>query len=66
VALSNKVPDVLEESPSGVHISELGRRTGVDEEKLGRVLRLLAAKHIFQEGKSPFLLFFILIFRFFE
>lgn len=52
VALSNKVPDILQESPSGVSISELGRRTGVDEGKLGRILRLLAAKHVFQEGKS--------------
>ncbi|EKM76020.1 hypothetical protein AGABI1DRAFT_131738 [Agaricus bisporus var. burnettii JB137-S8] len=49
VALSNKVPDILQESPSGVSISELGRRTGVDEGKLGRILRLLAAKHVFQE-----------------
>ncbi|KAF7782907.1 hypothetical protein Agabi119p4_2283 [Agaricus bisporus var. burnettii] len=49
VALANKIPDILQESPSGVHISKLERRTGVDAGKLGRVLRLLAAKHVFQE-----------------
>ncbi|KAF7782904.1 hypothetical protein Agabi119p4_2280 [Agaricus bisporus var. burnettii] len=50
VALTNKIPDILQESPSsGVHTLELERRTGVDAGKLGRVLRLLAAKHVFQE-----------------
>ncbi|XP_006460606.1 hypothetical protein AGABI2DRAFT_117546 [Agaricus bisporus var. bisporus H97] len=49
VALTNKIPDILQESRSGVHVSELEKRTGVDAGKLGRVLRLLAAKHVFQE-----------------
>ncbi|EKM76021.1 hypothetical protein AGABI1DRAFT_79240 [Agaricus bisporus var. burnettii JB137-S8] len=49
VVLTNKIPDILQEYPSGVHISELEKRTGVDAGKLGRVLRLLAAKHLFQE-----------------
>ncbi|KAF9452281.1 S-adenosyl-L-methionine-dependent methyltransferase [Macrolepiota fuliginosa MF-IS2] len=49
VALSNRIPDILQGSSHGVHVSELGRRTGVDQAKLGRVLRLLATKHVFQE-----------------
>ncbi|KAJ3576709.1 hypothetical protein NP233_g252 [Leucocoprinus birnbaumii] len=49
VALSNKIPDILAECPSGAHISELQRQTGVDQNKLGRVLRLLATKHVFRE-----------------
>lgn len=52
VVLANKVPDILQENPSGVHISELGKKTGVNAGKLGRVMRLLASKHIFQEGKA--------------
>jgi hypothetical protein len=52
VALTNKIPDILHESPSGVHISELEKRTGVDAGKLGRILRLLATKHVFKEGNK--------------
>ena len=34
-----------------MHIVEIANRTGVDENKLGRILRLLASTHIFREGK---------------
>lgn len=51
VALSNKIPDILQERASGVHISELGRQTEIDQGKLGRIMRLLATKHVFREGK---------------
>ncbi|XP_006460601.1 hypothetical protein AGABI2DRAFT_117542 [Agaricus bisporus var. bisporus H97] len=49
IALENKIHDILDETPSGIHVSELERRTGVDGGKLGRILRLLATKHVFQE-----------------
>ncbi|KAL9712332.1 hypothetical protein Ac2012v2_003569 [Leucoagaricus gongylophorus] len=49
VALSNKIPDILAEHPFGVHILDLEQQTGVDQGKLGRVLRLLATKHVFKE-----------------
>jgi len=35
-----------------MHISDLERRTGVDHKKLGRVLRLLATRHVFTEGQK--------------
>ena len=34
-----------------MHISEVAKRTGVDEDKLARILRLLASTHIFREGE---------------
>ena len=51
VALSRKIPDVLlKENPTGMHVSEIGGKTGLEEGKAGRILRLLATKHVFQEG----------------
>ncbi|KAF5380189.1 hypothetical protein D9615_006186 [Tricholomella constricta] len=49
VALTFKVADILELKPPGMHISELSEKAGINGEKLGRVLRLLASKHIFRE-----------------
>jgi len=49
-AITLKIPDILLGKPDGMHISEIGKETGVDAEKLGRILRLLASKHIFREG----------------
>ncbi|KAH9483231.1 3-O-methyltransferase 2 [Psilocybe cubensis] len=49
VALTFKIPDVLNKKPAGMHISEIGRETGIEEGKVGRILRLLASKHIFRE-----------------
>ncbi|XP_006460604.1 hypothetical protein AGABI2DRAFT_117544 [Agaricus bisporus var. bisporus H97] len=55
VILSNKIPDILQEYPSGAHISELEKRTGISQGKLCRILRFLAAKHVFQEvGANTF------------
>lgn len=33
-----------------MHVKELGARAGINHEKLCRIMRLLATKHIFQEG----------------
>ena len=33
-----------------MHISEIGKKTGLEEHKAGRILRLLATKHVFREG----------------
>ena len=50
VALTSKLPDVLKEKPAGMHVSEIGKKTGLEERKVGRILRLLATKHVFREG----------------
>ncbi|KAJ7127080.1 S-adenosyl-L-methionine-dependent methyltransferase [Mycena epipterygia] len=51
VATDSKIADHLLDKPQGLHVDELGRKTGVDPGKLGRVLRLLATKHCFTEVK---------------
>ena len=50
VALMFKIPDILKENPTGMHISEIGKKIGLEERKAGRILRLLATKHVFREG----------------
>ncbi|KAJ3504648.1 hypothetical protein NLJ89_g7830 [Agrocybe chaxingu] len=49
IVLTFKIPDVLEEKPAGMHISEIAEKTGLEERKIGRILRLLATKHVFTE-----------------
>ncbi|KAG6860495.1 hypothetical protein C0995_010532 [Termitomyces sp. Mi166 len=49
VVTTFKIPDILQEDPSGMHIKEIGERAGVNHEKLGRIMRLLATRHIFRE-----------------
>jgi len=56
VALTFKIPDVLREKPTGMHISEIGQKTGLEERKAGRILRLLATRHVFREGSSLYTL----------
>ena len=49
-AVTYNFPEILQEQPAGMHISELSRKSGIEERKAGRILRLLASKHIFREG----------------
>ncbi|KAF8058197.1 S-adenosyl-L-methionine-dependent methyltransferase [Lyophyllum atratum] len=49
VVLQFKIPDILQKKPCGMHISEIGKISGANQRKLGRVLRLLASKHCFRE-----------------
>ncbi|KAJ7243201.1 S-adenosyl-L-methionine-dependent methyltransferase [Mycena haematopus] len=49
VALMFKIPDIIQKKPSGMHISEISQRCGVEPSKLARILRLLSAKHCFRE-----------------
>lgn len=54
VAVGAKVADHLYAHPDGMHVSELGERTGLSSDKLARILRLLATKHTFREGDRPY------------
>ena len=46
-----KIPDVLQEKQDGMHITEIEKKTGINHRKIGRVLRMLASRHIFKEGE---------------
>lgn len=50
-----KVADILSDHPQGLHISEIASHTGtgINQDKLARLLRLLATKHCFMEGTLP-------------
>jgi hypothetical protein len=50
VAVEFKIPDALLDHPAGLHITELALKVGADANKLGRMLRVLATRHIFREG----------------
>ncbi|KAJ7048491.1 S-adenosyl-L-methionine-dependent methyltransferase [Mycena amicta] len=49
VALEFKIPDILQNSPAGMHVAKISKQCGGEPSKLARVLRLLAAKHCFRE-----------------
>ncbi|KAG6818997.1 hypothetical protein H0H93_016517 [Arthromyces matolae] len=49
VVTAFKIPDILQEKPSGMHIEEIAQKAGINAQKLGRVMRLLATNHIFKE-----------------
>jgi hypothetical protein len=44
-----------------MHISEVGEKTGLEERKVGRILRLLATNHVFREGSCLYTLFYFLV-----
>ncbi|KAI0795363.1 S-adenosyl-L-methionine-dependent methyltransferase [Irpex lacteus] len=50
VALKAHVPEILREAgPQGAHVKDIAAPSGINPDKLGRILRLLATNHIFQE-----------------
>ncbi|KAJ7152575.1 S-adenosyl-L-methionine-dependent methyltransferase, partial [Mycena crocata] len=49
VAIEFKIPDILLEKPEGMHVTEISKKTGIEQEKLARILRLLATGHCFRE-----------------
>ncbi|PBL03216.1 S-adenosyl-L-methionine-dependent methyltransferase [Armillaria gallica] len=51
VVTQARIADYLLDKPDGLHVSELARLSGLDESKLGRILRLLVTSHVFREVK---------------
>ncbi|KAF9479524.1 S-adenosyl-L-methionine-dependent methyltransferase [Pholiota conissans] len=51
VVTQAKIADMLIGKPEGLPVEELAKRSGLDPNKLGRILRMLATKHCFQEVK---------------
>ena len=58
LVLETKIADYLDKSPTGLSTEELSSRTGVDEDKLCRILRTLATCHMFKEGELDSILDF--------
>ncbi len=51
VVIDFKIAEYLLAKPEGLHVSELGTLSGAEPQKLGRIMRLLASRHCFREGK---------------
>ena len=51
VVTTAKIADFLVGQPEGLPVEELAKQSGLDPNKLGRILRMLATKHCFQEGE---------------
>jgi len=51
VMVEFKVADVLDGFPDGLHVNEIAKKTNIEQGKLGRMLRLLATRHCFREGR---------------
>ncbi|ESK85642.1 S-adenosyl-L-methionine-dependent methyltransferase [Moniliophthora roreri MCA 2997] len=52
LVVETKVADFLVDKPEGVNVEELAKNTGIkDAGKLGRIMRLLATRHVFREVK---------------
>ncbi|KAH8111801.1 S-adenosyl-L-methionine-dependent methyltransferase [Phellopilus nigrolimitatus] len=49
VVASANIAGLLLDRPGGVHTTELSASSGINADKLGRILRFLAINHIFQE-----------------
>ncbi|KAA1473506.1 S-adenosyl-L-methionine-dependent methyltransferase [Dentipellis sp. KUC8613] len=49
VATEAKIADIVDGKPDGVHLDAIVAQTGLDKDKLGRVLRMLSTKHFFRE-----------------
>ena len=51
VVINAKIADILVDHPTGLHIRELAATSGLELGKLRRILKFLATKHCFREGK---------------
>lgn len=50
IVINKKIPDILLNHSKGLHISDIASETQLEEGKLLRIMRFLAAKHCFREG----------------
>ncbi|KAF8992613.1 S-adenosyl-L-methionine-dependent methyltransferase [Cyathus striatus] len=51
VVTEAKIADILVDKPEGLHVNEIAKKTGLPAGKLGRIMRVLATKHCFNEVK---------------
>ena len=51
IAVQARIPDMLVAKPQGLPVNELAQKSGLNARKLRKVLRALATRHVFREGK---------------
>jgi chromosome segregation and condensation protein ScpB len=54
VAVRENITNVLLNYPKGIHVNELSKIIKIEPKKLARVLRLLATRGCYNEGKELF------------
>lgn len=52
VVLQAKIADILVDHPQGLPVTKLSEISGLNADKLSRILRLLATQHCFVECRS--------------
>ncbi|KAG6815854.1 hypothetical protein H0H87_010745 [Tephrocybe sp. NHM501043] len=52
VVIQAGVADALSGHDTGLHVNEISKSVGIESAKLARILRALATKHVFVEGRS--------------
>lgn len=51
IVIKHNIAGLLQEQPEkGFHVSDIAQRTGLNQNKIERIMRLLATKHVFRES----------------
>ena|ERR1700722_10259028 len=50
VVVEARIANMLVSKPQGMSINEIAKATGLNVRKLGKILRALAARHVFRAG----------------
>jgi hypothetical protein len=54
VVARENVSDILLNYPKGLHVNELSKKINIEPKKLARIMRLLATRGCYSEGKKLF------------
>jgi hypothetical protein len=54
VVVRENISDILLNYPKGLHISELSKKINIEPKKLSKIMRLLATRGCYSEGKKLF------------
>jgi hypothetical protein len=58
VVARENVSDILLNYPKGLHVNELSKKINIEPKKLARIMRLLATRGCYSEGKKLFVAWF--------
>lgn len=50
VAVESRIPDLIGTSTEGLSVLELADKTGIEVNKLRKIMRALATRHCFRQG----------------